>query len=199
MIIICKFITRTKWSVVDSEARGRNAAVSSIYYVFSVVVSCVQNGFSFTENRYFYRFLLRQWNFFQGVGTALSQDPSPNGEGDTSSPHPTPSAPLAPQFSRLRRSTSAPTVSCFHCQYVFLVILGPGFRHVTHATLDTGHYSRLRLERSSAVWRNIDQYRAASYQSRFGRPHKSLSREFMQLYHAKTSTFILQPSKAVYR
>jgi len=35
-------------------------------------------------------------------------DPSPGGEGDTPSPHPTPSAPSAPRSSRLRRSTLAP-------------------------------------------------------------------------------------------
>jgi len=41
------------------------------------------------------------------VWAQKSKDLSPRGEGNTPSPHPTPSAPSAPRSSRLRRSTSA--------------------------------------------------------------------------------------------
>ena len=50
--------------------------------------------------------------FFWGGGTAPSPDLSPSGEGEEKNPLPTSLAPAAPRFSRLRRSTSAPSPHC---------------------------------------------------------------------------------------
>ena len=45
---------------------------------------------------------------FLGRGHCPLPRPLPQWGGETPSPHPTPSAPMAPRFSRLRNSTSAP-------------------------------------------------------------------------------------------
>jgi len=53
-----------------------------------------------------HRFDIKNPKIFWGGGKAASPDPTPSGEGDTPSPHPTHSAPSAPRFSRLRRLDS---------------------------------------------------------------------------------------------
>ena len=81
--------------------------------------------------------------------------------GDTPSPHPTPSAPTAPRFSRLWRSTSVPPAPRRNCQYLFFRYFRPctlfcqSFGEIHYANVSRKLLSFLNVDSSCSRYRDM--------------------------------------------